>query len=70
VSPVGRVQSALPNTEDRAAYARRHYNDAVLSYHNLVHTIPSALSAGPFGFRTREHFGAVGEEQDPVTVRF
>jgi LemA protein len=64
------LQDELANTENRAAYARQYYNDAVLSYNNSAHTIPSALIAGPFGFRTREYFRAVGEEQGPVTVRF
>jgi LemA protein len=64
------LQSELANTEDRAAYARQYYNDAVLSYNNTVHTLPSALLAGPLGFRAREYFRATGAEQGPVTVRF
>ena len=64
------LQEELTHTEDRAAYARQYYNDAVLSYNNAVHTVPSALIAGPFGFRPREYFRVVGEAQGPVTVRF
>jgi LemA protein len=64
------LQEELANTEDRTAYARQYYNDAVLSYNNAVHTIPTVLIAGPLGFRTREYFRAEGGEQGPVTVRF
>jgi LemA protein len=64
------LQDELSSTEDRAAYARQYYNDAVLSYNNAVHTIPTVMVAGPLGFRSREFFRAEGGEQDPVTVRF
>jgi LemA protein len=64
------LQQELANTEDRTAYARQYYNDAVLSYNNSVHTIPSVLIAGPMGFRSREFFRAEGGAQGPVTVRF
>jgi LemA protein len=64
------LQDELSTTEDRAAYARQYYNDAVLSYNNSVHTIPTVFIAGPLGFRSREFFRAEGGEQGPVTVRF
>ena len=64
------LQDELANTEDRAAYARQYYNDAVLSYNNSVHTIPTVLVAGAMGFRGREFFRAEGAAQGPVTVRF
>ena len=64
------LQEELANTEDRTAYARQYYNDAVLSYNNSVHTIPTVIVAGPMGFRSREFFRAEGGAQGPVTVRF
>lgn len=64
------LQEELANTEDRTAYARQYYNDAVLSYNNAVHTIPTVFIAGPLGFRQREFFRAEGGAQGPVTVRF
>jgi LemA protein len=64
------LQQELANTEDRTAYARQYYNDAVLSYNNSVHTIPTVIVAGPMGFRSREFFRADGGAQGPVTVRF
>lgn len=64
------LQEELANTEDRTAYARQYYNDAVLSYNNSVHTIPTVFIAGPLGFRQREFFRTEGGQQGPVTVRF
>ncbi|HYY82610.1 MAG TPA: LemA family protein [Actinomycetes bacterium] len=64
------LQRELSATEDRAAYARQYYNDAVLSYNNAVTTLPRSLFAGMFGFRTREYFEAGGEERGPVRVQF
>jgi LemA protein len=64
------LQSELANTEDRAAYARQYYNDAVLAYNNAATTLPSALLAGPLGFHPREYFRVAGAEQGPVGVRF
>jgi len=61
------LQQELANTEDRT---RQYYNDAVLSYNNSVHTVPSVFIAGPMGFRSREFFRAEGGAQGPVTVRF
>ena len=57
-------------TEDRAAYARQYYNDAVLSYNNAVTTVPQSIFAAMFNFRTREYFQAGGEERGPVRVQF
>ena len=65
-----RLQDELTHTEDRAAYARQYYNDAVPSDNNAVQSLPGPLIAGPIGFRPREYFRAVGEEQGPFTVRF
>jgi LemA protein len=62
---LGRELSA---TEDRAAYARQYYNDAVLTYNNAVTTVPRRILAAVFKFRTREYFQTGGEELGPVRV--
>jgi LemA protein len=62
------LQQELAVTEDRAAYARHYYNDAVLTYDNAVSTGPQRLLAAVFRFRTREYFQATGEERGPVPV--
>jgi LemA protein len=64
------LQRELSATEDRAAYARQYYNDAVLTYNNAVTTVPQSIFAAIFKFRTREYFQAGGEERGPVRVQF
>jgi len=64
------LQEELATTEDRAAYARQYYNDAVLAYNNTVGTIPSSIFAGMFGFTPRAYFEAGGEERGAVRVQF
>lgn len=56
------LQEELSSTENRVAFARQHYNDAVLDYNNAVQTVPSNLVAGPFRFRPETLF----ELDDPV----
>jgi LemA protein len=56
------LQEELSSTENRVAFARQHYNDAVLDYNNAVQTVPSNLVAGLFGFRPETLF----ELDDPV----
>jgi LemA protein len=60
------LQQELSATEDRAAYARQYYNDAVLTYNNAVTTVPQSFFAAIFKFRPREYFEAGGEERVPV----
>jgi len=62
------LQRELSATEDRAAYARQYYNDAVLTYNNAVTTVPQRLLAAVLRFRTREYFQTGGEELGPVRV--
>jgi LemA protein len=62
------LQRELSVAEDRAAYARQYYNDAVLTYNNAVTTTPRRILAAVFRFRTREYFRAGGGELGPVRV--
>ena len=62
------LQRELSVTEDRAAYARQYYNDAVLTYNNAVTTVPQRILASVFKFRTREYFRVGGEALGPVRV--
>jgi LemA protein len=62
------LQRELSATEDRAAYARQYYNDAVLTYNKAVTTVPRRILAAIFRFRTREYFQVGGEEWGPVRV--
>jgi len=64
------LQAELSDTENRIAYARQYYNDAVLTYNNGVQTVPTNLVAGVGGFTPRESFEAPADERRPVQVRF
>ncbi|MBT4583594.1 MAG: LemA family protein [Phycisphaerae bacterium] len=44
------VQEELTSTENRVAFSRQAYNDAVMSYNNKREMFPSNIVAGMFGF--------------------
>jgi LemA protein len=64
------LQQELWVAEDRAAYARQYYNDAVLTYNNAVTSMPQRIIAAILRLRAREYFQAGGKEPGPVEVRF
>jgi LemA protein len=64
------LQEELASSENRIAYSRQYYNDAVLAYNNGIQTVPANVVAGMTGFQAREYFQAPGEERGPVQVRF
>lgn len=43
------LQTELSETEDKIAYARQFYNDAVLQFNNAIQTVPGTFVAGPMG---------------------
>ncbi len=45
------VQEELTSTENRVAFSRQAYNDAVLGYNNKREMFPSNIVAGMFGFK-------------------
>jgi LemA protein len=49
------VQDEIAGTENRIAYARSEYIDAVKEYNTEVRSFPSNLVAGAFGFEEREN---------------
>ena len=50
------LQEELTSTENKVAFARQAYNDAVMSYNNQRETFPSVLIAGTFGFEEAHLF--------------
>src|SRR5262252_3983039 len=44
------------STENKVAFARQAYNDAVMSYNTTRETFPTNLIAGPFNFGPAELF--------------
>jgi LemA protein len=48
---VARLSEELASTENRLAFARQAYNDAVMHYNTAIELFPNVLVAGPMGFR-------------------
>lgn len=48
------VQEELATTENRIAFARQAYNDAVMAYNTRRESFPDMFIAGPFGFQPAE----------------
>ncbi|MBK1660083.1 LemA family protein [Paracraurococcus ruber] len=64
------LQEELATTENRIAFARQFFNDAVLDYNNRIQTLPGTLLAGPFGFAAETFFEAPAEARARPEVRF
>jgi LemA protein len=52
----------LTSTENKIAFARQSYNDAVMTYNTRRETFPTVILAGAFGFQPAELFAV----QDPT----
>ncbi|HSW39906.1 MAG TPA: LemA family protein, partial [Acidobacteriota bacterium] len=50
------LQEELASTENKIAFSRQAYNDAVMRYNNKTEVIPSNIIAGMFGFKASEFF--------------
>jgi len=64
------LQEELATTENRIAFARQFFNDAVLDYNTRLQTVPSNLLAGPFGFLPEAFFAAEPEARKKPVVAF
>ncbi|MCE9614401.1 MAG: LemA family protein [Lentisphaerae bacterium] len=47
---MAQLMEELTSTENKVAFARQAYNDAVMTYNTARETFPSVLLAGTFGF--------------------
>lgn len=65
-----KLQDDLSETEDKIAYARQFYNDAVSIYNNKREMFPSNIIAGIFGFKAEAFFDAVAEANVAPKVQF
>lgn len=62
------LQEQLEGIENKVAYSRQFYNDSVLSFNNIITTIPGKWFAGS---RTvKEYFEIAETERAPVKVEF
>jgi len=50
------LQEELASTENRIAFARQAYNDAVMRYNATRQSFPTSIIAGAFGFGAAEFF--------------
>jgi LemA protein len=48
------IQEELTSTENRVAFARQHYNDAVTAFNNQRDVFPAVIVAGMAGFPSAE----------------
>jgi LemA protein len=61
----------LSATENKIAFARQAYNDAVMNYNNKREMFPSSIIAGMFGFQDAALFEVGSDaEREPVKVQF
>ncbi len=62
-----RLMEELTSTENKVAFARQAYNDAVMAYNTARETFPAVLLAGPMGFAPAQLFEveAPAERQAP-----
>ena len=66
------LQEELSSTENRVAYSRQHYNDAVMAYNTARETFPAVLVSTPLGFSPAELYqlDAAAPERAVPEVRF
>jgi LemA protein len=61
-----RLMEELSSTENRIAFARQAYNDAVMQYNTARETFPNMLVAGPFGYEPAKLFVIETESERAV----
>jgi LemA protein len=64
------LQAELGETENRIAYARQFYNNAVQSLNTAVQTLPTNIVAGVSGFHEEPYFEATAPERADVQIQF
>lgn len=65
------LMEELTSTENKVAFARQAYNDAVMTYNTAIEIFPNVLVASPFNFRTAPHFEiSAAEEREAPAVAF
>jgi LemA protein len=65
------LSEELTSTENRVAFARQAFNDAVMSYNNAREIFPNSLIAGSFNFEAARMLEApAAEKREPPKVSF
>jgi len=65
------LQEQLEGIENKIAYSRQFYNDSILSFNNMITTIPGSWFASMLGrSKTRDFLTIEEKERKPVKVEF
>lgn len=65
------LSEELTSTENKVAFARQAYNDAVMKYNTALEKFPTVIFANIFGFQPAEFFEVEApEEREAVDVSF
>lgn len=64
------LQNSLKDVEEKIAYARQFYNDAVMKYQNKREMFPTNIIAGMFGFKPELFFQANEADRETPQVKF
>ena len=64
------LQEELSGIENKIAYARQFYNDAVLQFNTVITTIPGNFFAGPMGKTKHVYLEVPESEKEVPTVSF
>ena len=65
------LSEELPSTENRIAFARQAFNDAVMGYNNTREMFPNSMVAGWFSFEPAKMLDAPApEKREPPKVSF
>lgn len=64
------LQEELTSTENRIAFARQAYNDAVTQINTAIQAFPAVMVAGMLGFKEEPFFETSAEEKKVPTVQF
>ena len=65
---VSQLQEELTSTENKIAFARQYYNDAVMTYNTRTEVMPTNIVANMTGFKKEEFFQAPEEEKEVPKV--
>lgn len=65
------LMEELTSTENKVAFARQFFNDAVMAYNNMREQFPNMLLATPFGFHAAEQLQLQNQEaREAIKVKF
>src|SRR5690606_34119499 len=64
------LQEELSGVENKIAYARQFYNDAVLQYNNAIETVPGVFLAGPMNKKEAVFLQIPEENKEVPQVSF